>query len=313
MRRLDNIDIRLLRIFVTLADCGGFADAQITLNLSQPTLSTHLAELEKRIGAQLCHRGRKQFRLTEVGQATYDAAQKLFRDLDDFGHRISAASGSLSGRLRIGTSDGVFTSGELGIQHALERFMRPDSDVFIDLTVGTPSELEQQVADGGRDIVIGPLSQKAPGVVYRSYCGEPHQLYCGRRHPLFALPDARIDQNAIDSARFSVRSYRHFDDLYLVGHPRASASVVHMEAQLMLILSGNFIGFLPCHFAAPWVEAGEMRAIKPRAYAFSSTHKVAYRKADAGRSLVQAFLKALLKPAHVGGGELDGDQSVATG
>ena len=94
MRRLDNIDIRLLRIFVTLADCGGFADAQITLNLSQPTLSTHLAELEKRIGAQLCHRGRKQFRLTEVGQATYDAAQKLFRDLDDFGHRISAASGA---------------------------------------------------------------------------------------------------------------------------------------------------------------------------------------------------------------------------
>ncbi|WP_421914147.1 helix-turn-helix domain-containing protein [Mesorhizobium sp.] len=53
MRRLDNIDIRLLRVFVALADSGGFADAQITLNLSQPTLSTHLAELEKRIGAQL--------------------------------------------------------------------------------------------------------------------------------------------------------------------------------------------------------------------------------------------------------------------
>ncbi|CDX26718.1 Transcriptional regulator, LysR family [Mesorhizobium plurifarium] len=298
MRRLDNIDIRLLRVFVALADCGGFAAAQITLNLSQPTLSTHLAELEKRIGAQLCHRGRKQFRLTEVGRATYDAAQKLFRDLDDFGHRISAASGSLSGRLRLGTSDGVFTSAELGIQHALSRFMGPDSDVFIDLTVGTPSELEQQVADGGRDVVIGPLSQKAPGVVYRDYCGEPHLLYCGRRHPLFAVPDSTIDKAAIDTARFSVRSYRHFDDLYLVGHPRASASVVHMEAQLMLILSGNFIGFLPCHFADPWVAKGEMRAIRPRAYAFSSVHRVAYRKADAQSLLVQAFLEALFDPAR---------------
>lgn len=68
----------------------------------------------------------------------------------------------------------------------------------------------------------------------------------------------------------------------------------------MLILSGNFIGFLPCHFAAPWVGAGEMRAIKPRAYAFSSTHTVAYRKADAGRSLVQAVLKALLESAPEG-------------
>ncbi|RUV34566.1 LysR family transcriptional regulator, partial [Mesorhizobium sp. M7A.F.Ca.MR.228.00.0.0] len=35
MRRLDNIDIRLLRVFVALADSGGFAAAQITLNLSQ--------------------------------------------------------------------------------------------------------------------------------------------------------------------------------------------------------------------------------------------------------------------------------------
>ncbi|MGX7872626.1 hypothetical protein ACVDG5_007030 [Mesorhizobium sp. ORM6] len=53
------------------------------------------------------------------------------------------------------------------------------------------------------------------------------------------------------------------------------------------------IGFLPCHFADPWVAAGDMRAIRPRAYAFSSIHRVAYRKTDAQRSLVQAFLAAL--------------------
>ncbi|ESY70021.1 hypothetical protein X742_05855 [Mesorhizobium sp. LNHC232B00] len=34
-------------------------------------------------------------------------------------------------------------------------------------------------------------------------------------------------------------------------------------------------------------------AIRPRAYAFSSIHQVAYRKTDAQRSLVQAFLGAL--------------------
>ncbi|WP_245235412.1 LysR substrate-binding domain-containing protein [Mesorhizobium erdmanii] len=98
-----------------------------------------------------------------------------------------------------------------------------------------------------------------------------------------------------------MRSYRHFDDLYLVGHPRASASVVHMEAQLMLILSGNFIGFLPCHFADPWVAAGDMRAIRPSAYSFSSIHRVAYRKTDAQRSLVQAFLAALFGTTPLSG------------
>jgi hypothetical protein len=43
VRRLDNIDLRLLRVFATLVEAGSFADAQIALNLSQPTLSTHLA------------------------------------------------------------------------------------------------------------------------------------------------------------------------------------------------------------------------------------------------------------------------------
>ena len=293
MRRLDNIDLRLLRVFVVLADAGGFADAQITLNLSQSTLSTHLSELEKRIGGQLCLRGRRKFRLTDMGQATYDAARKLFSDMDDFQSRISAASGGVTGRLKIGLSDGVFTSRLLGMQDVIARLMKPDADIFIDLFLGTPLELEQRLSDGDRDIVIGPLSQKAPGVVYQPFYEEPHYLYCGKGHPLFARRDSSIDQAAIDAARFSVRGYRQFDDLYRVGHPRAGAFIVDMEAQLMLLLSGQFIGFLPDHLAGRWVRDNQLRAIKPRTYWFNSLHNIAYRQSDADRPLIQAFLKSL--------------------
>lgn len=293
MRRLDNIDIRLLRVFVALADAGGFAEAQIALNLSQSTLSTHLAELEKRLGGQLCHRGRQQFRLTELGQTTYDAALELFRNLDSFTERVSQAGGGLAGRLRIGACDGVLTSPTLGIQHALARFMKPGSDVFVDLFLGTPSELERQLVEGARDIVIGQFSQRAPGIVYVPFAAEPHMLYCGRGHPLFDRTDKEITRKDIDDARFSVRSFRHFDDLYLAGHPKASASAVHMEAQLMLILSGCFIGFVPCHLAAPHVAAGELRAIWPRSFAFNAAHRVAYRAKDRDKPLVSAFVEIL--------------------
>lgn len=57
VRRLDNIDLRLLRVFAVLAETGSFAAAQIALNLSQSTLSTHLASLEQRLGGPLCLRG----------------------------------------------------------------------------------------------------------------------------------------------------------------------------------------------------------------------------------------------------------------
>lgn len=293
MRRLDNIDIRLLRVFVALADARGFADAQLVLNLSQSTLSTHLAELEKRVGAQLCFRGKQQFRLTEAGQVTYDAAQKLFRDLDDFSRRVGTAKGSLSGRLRLGASDGTYTSRHLGLQHTIRHFLADGADVFIEISLGTPSELEQKVADGELDIAIAPLSQRAPSVTYRDFGTEPHSLYCGATHPLFDRPDANLDTRDIENSRFSVRRYRHFDDLYLVGHPRASASAVEMEAQAMLILSGQFIGFLPCHFAEPWVASGELRALKRSAFDFVSTHRVAFRSANASNPLIVAFLEAV--------------------
>jgi len=292
MRRLDNIDIRLLRVFVALADARGFADAQLVLNLSQSTLSTHLAELEKRIGAQLCLRGKQQFRLTEAGQATYDAAQKLFLDLDEFNRRVGSATGSLAGRLRLGASDGTFTSRTLGLQHTIRRFLADGADVFLELTLGTPSELEQKVADGELDIVIGPLSQRAPTVTYRDFASEPHSLYCGSGHPLFGKPDAAIDSRDIENSRFCVRRYRHFDDIYMVGHPKASASAVEMEAQAMMILSGHFIGFLPCHFAEPWVASGELRPLKRNAFDFVSTHRIAFRTSSGSNPLIAAFLEA---------------------
>lgn len=293
MRRLDNIDLRLLRVFVVLVDSNGFSEAQITLNLSQSTLSTHLAELEKRVGARLCLRGRHKFRLTDVGQATYDAARKLFADIDDFQGRISAVSRGITGRLKVGASEGVFTSPHLGMQKIIARLMKPDFDIFVDLVLGTPSELEQRLADGDRDIVLGPLTQKIDGIVYRPYYNEPHYLYCGKGHPLFARRDSTITQDVIDGTRFSVRAYRQFDDLFRVGHPRAAASIMQMEAQLMMILSGHFIGFLPDHYADRWVKDGMMRAIRPRSYTFRSFHNIAFRKSDAERPVIKAFLECL--------------------
>src|ERR1700730_15219936 len=84
MRRLDNIDLRLLRVFVAVVEAHGFSEAQFALNLSASTLSTHLAALERNLGGRLCDRGRGGFRLTPFGEATYKATRQLFSELDSF-------------------------------------------------------------------------------------------------------------------------------------------------------------------------------------------------------------------------------------
>ncbi|SON56828.1 HTH-type transcriptional activator CmpR [Hartmannibacter diazotrophicus] len=299
MRRLDNIDLRLLRVFATIVDAGGFADAQIALNLSSSTLSTHLATLERKLGGTLCERGRGGFRLTSFGQSTYEAAKQLFSDIETFEFRVGNSRGQLVGRLRVGIVDGVVTNPKLGLQAAIGTFMAKAEGVFVELALGTPNELERAIAEGEHDVVVGPFSQKTPGVAYVPLHREAHGLYCGRQHPLFDLPSREITRTQIEEAKFSVRGYRHLEDLYRADHPRASASVIHMEAQAMIILSGQFIGFLPCHIGDHWAGQGEMRRLRPELYSFESLHFAALRRSGTNLPLVQGFVDELKRHADM--------------
>ena len=69
MIQLETVDLRLLRLFMTIVEAGGFSAAQSELNLSLSTISTHFADLETRLGLRLCRRGRSGFQLTPEGQA----------------------------------------------------------------------------------------------------------------------------------------------------------------------------------------------------------------------------------------------------
>jgi DNA-binding transcriptional LysR family regulator len=300
MRRLDNIDLRLLRVFAALADAGSFARAQIVLNLSQSTLSTHIASLERTLGAPLCLRGRGGFRLTPFGEATLAAIRQLFGDIDNFQRRVGRAGERLVGRLAVGIVDGVVSSPALGLQGSIGRLIAAAPDVYVDLRQGTPLELEQWVTEGQRDVVVGPFAKQGPGVVYVPLHREAHALYCGRDHPLFNVEPAKLQLEAIEQSLFSVRGYRNLEDLYRVNHPRASASVIHMEAQVMLILSGKYIGFLPRHMGDSYAATGEMKALKPQIYQFLSQHFAAYRRADKDQPLIRLFVQELRKQAKAG-------------
>ena len=59
--RLSKTDLHLLAVFMTVVENGGFAAAQVTLNVGQSTVSRHIGDLEKRLGMRLCQRGRVGF------------------------------------------------------------------------------------------------------------------------------------------------------------------------------------------------------------------------------------------------------------
>src|ERR1700722_18484677 len=95
--RVTDVDLRLLRIFQTVVDCGGLSAAEIDLGIGRSTISTHIAELEGRLGTRLCQRGRSGFALTTRGKKIYEASLGLVKSLDDFGNEINADPDSGTG------------------------------------------------------------------------------------------------------------------------------------------------------------------------------------------------------------------------
>lgn len=276
MRRLSDIDLRLLRIFATIVDCNGFRSAQVALNMAPSTLSAHLSTLEARLGGRLCERGRGGFRLTRAGEETYRASLDLFRAMDGFGAAVSRIHGRERERLRVGLVDTVESFAGLGLADAFATFARERPEAFLDVEVMSPDALQRGLAEGRLDVAVGPNLRAGGGVVARELAVEEHSLYCGRAHPWFERPDGAIDQADFRTARFSVRAYRYFDDTYLLGGARPSASVTNMEAQELLVLSGAFVGFLPRHRGERRAAAGDMRAVKPRDWSLRSRFDVAY-------------------------------------
>lgn len=74
-----DLDLRLVRSFVTVAEQQHFARAAALLGLPQPTVSRHVRRLEECVGARLLERTPQGSRLTEAGQVFAPRARALVR------------------------------------------------------------------------------------------------------------------------------------------------------------------------------------------------------------------------------------------
>ena len=88
----------------------------------------------------------------------------------------------------------------------------------------------------------------------------------------------------------------------MLAHARAlqrSASASDQEAVATLVLSGRFVGFLPDHYAAPFVQAGRLRAVHPKSLKYDCVFSCVHRRTPAPPRVAQAFRAALLESHNV--------------
>ncbi|WP_439814292.1 LysR family transcriptional regulator [Zavarzinia sp. CC-PAN008] len=296
---VQDADLRLLRVFRTVVEQGGFGPAEVALDKSKSAISLDIAQLEGRLGMRLCTRGRAGFALTDAGQLTYLAALQLFADLDRFRDRVAAAAEDLSGQVRLRVVDNIVSIASAPLVAALGRFTRAHPRVRVQLDSGSPALVEAAILDNDADLGISVVPRPVAALELIPLFREELLLYCGRGHALFD----RADRDLVpDHVRVHplVRPAALDDPAFarlIAGFPAGGAVSDTLDTRVMFVLAGTFLAFLPPHYARAWAARGEIRPVLPGTFRTENTFYALFKKsahqshavAELRRTILQAF------------------------
>src|SRR5437763_16702350 len=94
--------LRQLQYAVAVADARSFRGAAERCGVSQPSLSTQLAQLEGALGVRLFERDRRRVLVTAAGQEVLHRARRMLLEADDLVAAAAPAGHPLARTLRIG-------------------------------------------------------------------------------------------------------------------------------------------------------------------------------------------------------------------
>lgn len=292
---ISNPDLHLLRVFMTVAEHGGFSRAQIALNVSQSTISTQMIDLETRLGMRLCRRGRAGFALTNEGREVYKYAKDLIRDCDEFVGKVNGMRGDLSGELRIAMADSLLGNSDFPIDKILAELSDTMPAVILQLNVMNPLDIERLILEQKLHMGLHTFPNHAPGLRYLKMFDEVQTLYCGKGHPLFDRKDVPKAEE-LEQYEYASRSY--YGGALRPGNLKPKKTHVHsgnMEGIAAAILSGRFIGHLPAQCANTWVQRGRLKPLSAEVHSYNAPFECVFavgaRMANAQRVLEEIMMK----------------------
>ena len=248
-----SLTLHQLKVFVLVAQHGGFTSAAEQLSTSQPGLTSAVQQLEEELQVRLFNRTTRRVELTSAGLELLPVAERIFAELSvtvqslrDLGNVrrglvVVAALPSLSATL---------------LPQALALFRTQYPNVKVQLRDGIASEIVEMVRAGHVDFAVGALAGAEHALKFSVVIKDRMYLVCRAGHPLSSLGEvpwrALIDYPFVAmNAGSSVR--------YITDRAFAKIGVVKTPEQEVSVLTTMF-GLAKAGLAVTAMPAAVLRA-----------------------------------------------------
>jgi DNA-binding transcriptional LysR family regulator len=306
------MNLRQMRYIMEIAKEGNITTAAANLMISQPSLSSLLANVEKEIGIQLFDRGAAPLALTYAGEKYIEAAGKILRIYHELQQTIDDTQNAITGRLNIGCSPQL---SPFHVPAILPLMMERYPGIQLNLTEDSTVALANQLLGGRLDVVLcggyishpsltrvqlmsqemvllGPLNRDVP--VLADEDGHPgqagHDEQTGEKRPF-----PRVDLRALSGEPFvlmkSSQQMRREQDRVLASNhckPKIILETGSWLTSLRMVTNGLAFTILP------YVES-ELPTPLPRQFSLPRGYYrhtyLMYRKNSYYSKLLDAFIQ----------------------
>ncbi len=240
------MELSQLRYAVAVAETGNFTRAAERSNISQPSLSQQILNLESEIGHKLFHRLGRKAVLTEAGATFLERARRILFEVENAAKELSDHP-SLDRRITVGA---VPTIMPYLVAPLISECRTKHPNLLIHAREDFRHSLVRGVVEGELDLAVVPLPLKDPRVSIEPLLTEPLLLVVGHNHPFSSRKEIDIADLAEetfvtmgDTSTLAAQIQGFFGDHNFV--PKIGYRCAQVATLKLLVSMGLGISILP--------------------------------------------------------------------
>jgi LysR family nitrogen assimilation transcriptional regulator len=256
------MELRQLRYFVAIVECGSLSRAASLVHIVQPALSQQMGQLEQELGVQLLHRSVRGVKTTLAGQALYRHAHQILKLAEATSDVVRNAVEEIGGHVKLGlpSSLALVLVGPL-IAALEERYPRIVLEVYESPSSYLAAHLINQQVD--LSVLVDEIT--LPGIEAEPLMQESLYFVQPRRSPVVDAGEVRIEALAGVPLMLTTHAttLRHLVDRAFAEagvRPLVKAQASSIQTLLLMVAQGGAGTIVPrsalaWHSAAAPLEA----------------------------------------------------------
>lgn len=286
----DKPTIRQLEYFLAVAEAESFRGAAERLDVSQPTVTAQISELEKILSLRLFERSRAGARLSPDGREVIADAREVIEQCRALVENSRAIGQTPGGTYRLGVTP---TLGPYFLPYLLPALHEKYPELRLFVREDSPSALEEGLRSGRHDFVLMPLPLDSSEFVVANLFREPVRLVINQEHPLAAR--ALITAKDLkDAAILTMEEHHRYHHQIEQLCQRLGARLLRdyqgtsLDALRHMVTMGMGHAFLPALYVVSEIhDQSPLRITEIEGEPVVRTHALAWRPTSPARAFVR--------------------------